>query len=402
MVFAVAAVVVIHAVTGGRGGPVARALSWHPLAALGVISYGVYLWHWPVIVYVTPERARVDGWVLDGLRVALTLGVAAVSYVAVERPIRRGALSGRPMRLALVGAVAVTAAAVLAGTVGTVRPAEVTVTAAGPTPDVAAAAPSGAVREAAGADSNPYRFYPASIPEGGPRILLVGDSGPMFLAAGLATEARSAGAAVASDAEFGCTPLAPEGVSRWGERVIEVEPCHHRRRATWRDLVEEFRPDVVVYYLAAVSGLVDVRLDGEWVGNCARSFDRYLAEALAEDLDVLTAGGARALLATSPMTPAASTNPTGPAAVECRAATFAVTAASRTDTAVIDLAGTVRAGGDAQVGMFRDPVHLSDAGAAYVAEWMSRRRWPRLTADLAVNRSGGSHRATARSGTPAT
>jgi hypothetical protein len=30
----------------------------------------------------------------------------------------------------------------------------------------------------------------------------------------------------------------------------------------------------------------------------------------------------------------------------------------------------VKAGGDAQVGMFRDPVHLSDAGAAYVAEWM--------------------------------
>ena len=70
------------------------------------------------------------------------------------------------------------------------------------------------------------------------------------------------------------------------------------------------------------------------------------------------------------MTPAASINPTGPAAVECRAATYAATAAGRTDTAVIDLAGTVKAGGDAEVGMFRDPVHLSDAGAAYVAEWM--------------------------------
>ena len=293
VVFAVAAVVVIHAVTGGRGGPVARALSWRPLAALGVISYGVYLWHWPVIVYVTPERARVDGWVLDGLRVALTLGIAAVSYVAVERPIRRGALSGRPVRLALVGAVAVTAAAVLAGTAGTVRPPEVAVTAAGPTPDVAAEAPSEGVREAVGADGNPYRFYPASIPEGEPRILLVGDSGPMFLAPGLAVEARSAGAVVASDSEFACTPLAPEGVSRWGERIVEVEPCHDQRRVTWGDLVEEFRPDVVVYYLAALSGLVDVRLHGEWVGDCDRRFDHYLADALGEDLDVLTVGGAR-------------------------------------------------------------------------------------------------------------
>jgi peptidoglycan/LPS O-acetylase OafA/YrhL len=40
-----AALVVIRATTGGPPGRVARALSWRPLCLLGIVSYGVYLWH---------------------------------------------------------------------------------------------------------------------------------------------------------------------------------------------------------------------------------------------------------------------------------------------------------------------------------------------------------------------
>ncbi|HET6952328.1 MAG TPA: acyltransferase family protein [Acidimicrobiales bacterium] len=365
--FALAAVVLIHLVTGGRGGVLARLLAWRPLAALGVISYGVYLWHWPAIVYLVPARARIDGWALDALRVAVTLACAVVSYLAVERPIRRGALRGRPVRLALVGSVAVTAVAVVAGTAGTSRPPTVTV--AGVSSEVPQAA--GALAEREGDAGNPYRYYPAAIPEGAPRILLVGDSGPMFLVPALAAEAQRAGAVVASDSQFGCTPLAPEGVARWGDRIVETEPCHDQRRAGWADLVEQFDPDVVVYYLAAISGLTDVKLDGDWVGDCDAAYDGYLVEALEGDLDVLTGTGAQVLLATSPLAPIAGINATGPDAVVCRADTYRVIAGDRSDTAVIDMAGVVAAGaGEDHIGMFGDPVHLSPEGAAYVAAWM--------------------------------
>lgn len=70
--FALAAALVIAAVTGGPPGPLGRALAVRPLRELGAVSYGVYLWHWPVIVFLTPERGRLDGWALDGLRVAIT------------------------------------------------------------------------------------------------------------------------------------------------------------------------------------------------------------------------------------------------------------------------------------------------------------------------------------------
>ena len=65
-----------------------------PLVGLGAISYGVYLWHWPVIVYLTPERLGVRRIVAQVLCVVVTLALAVASYRLVERPVRRGVLRG--------------------------------------------------------------------------------------------------------------------------------------------------------------------------------------------------------------------------------------------------------------------------------------------------------------------
>ena len=65
-----------------------RALAWHPLHFLGTISYGIYLWHWPVIVYLNGTRTGLSTWPLDLLRITLTLALATASYYLVERPVR--------------------------------------------------------------------------------------------------------------------------------------------------------------------------------------------------------------------------------------------------------------------------------------------------------------------------
>jgi peptidoglycan/LPS O-acetylase OafA/YrhL len=63
---------------------VARALAWRPLRWLGLISYSLYLWHWPVFVLLSPQR----GWIRTAAAYALAIGLAALSKYLVEDPIR--------------------------------------------------------------------------------------------------------------------------------------------------------------------------------------------------------------------------------------------------------------------------------------------------------------------------
>ena len=85
--FAVVAAVVVVAVT--QPGPVTRLLDRGPLRLLGRVSYGVYLWHWPVIVLVTERNSPVHGFGLLVLRLALIAGATAASWLLVERPYQR-------------------------------------------------------------------------------------------------------------------------------------------------------------------------------------------------------------------------------------------------------------------------------------------------------------------------
>jgi peptidoglycan/LPS O-acetylase OafA/YrhL len=113
-----------------------RLLEVPALVGLGVISYGVYLWHWPVLVLVDEDRVGVDGSALLVLRLALTIGLALASFVLLERPIRHGAL-GRRLHGGAPLAVAATVAVVVVGVVLATRPAtppRQLVTAAGPPP----------------------------------------------------------------------------------------------------------------------------------------------------------------------------------------------------------------------------------------------------------------------------
>ncbi len=86
---------VIAAAVHPRPGPIARLLSFTPLCWAGLISYGLYLWHWPVDVVLDQDVTGLDGWPLFLLRFAVACAIAVVSYRFVEKPIRRGAGSTR-------------------------------------------------------------------------------------------------------------------------------------------------------------------------------------------------------------------------------------------------------------------------------------------------------------------
>jgi peptidoglycan/LPS O-acetylase OafA/YrhL len=63
---------------------IARALSWAPLAYTGRISYGMYLWHYPIVSFVS---GFLSPNVAFAVCLALTYGVATVSWRFVEKPL---------------------------------------------------------------------------------------------------------------------------------------------------------------------------------------------------------------------------------------------------------------------------------------------------------------------------
>ncbi|MCB1004061.1 MAG: acyltransferase, partial [Acidimicrobiales bacterium] len=91
-------------------GPIPEIFSKSGIVALGKISYGVYLYHWPIFLWLTPERTGLALWPLFVLRVAVTIGVSLVSYHYLEQPVRQRVLLVKP-RSWLVAPAAVTAVA---------------------------------------------------------------------------------------------------------------------------------------------------------------------------------------------------------------------------------------------------------------------------------------------------
>jgi peptidoglycan/LPS O-acetylase OafA/YrhL len=75
-------------------------LAWGPLRWIGVRSYGIYLWHWPVFMVTRPQLdVAYEGSGLLALRLAVTVLLADLSYRYVETPIRTGALERAWKRL---------------------------------------------------------------------------------------------------------------------------------------------------------------------------------------------------------------------------------------------------------------------------------------------------------------
>ncbi|HEY1324228.1 MAG TPA: acyltransferase family protein [Streptosporangiaceae bacterium] len=141
---------------GAAASPASRLgvlLGIRPLRWVGVRSYGIYLWHYPIIVLTTPVNGR-ESPARGALQVAAAFGVAALSWRFVEEPIRHGAVgrwlaqarsarwrlgaAGRRTRLTVVASVGVVALA-SCGLAGVVPPSASPAPGTMPAPSPAAA-----------------------------------------------------------------------------------------------------------------------------------------------------------------------------------------------------------------------------------------------------------------------
>ena len=81
-----------------------RVLGWKPLRWIGVRSYSLYLWHYPIFCITRPvldfrDFGHLSGWPVFLLRFVLSFGAADLSYRFIETPIRGGALGRYTARL---------------------------------------------------------------------------------------------------------------------------------------------------------------------------------------------------------------------------------------------------------------------------------------------------------------
>ncbi|MEU1046651.1 acyltransferase [Streptomyces sp. NPDC005897] len=109
---ALAAALLIACLARAPHTPVGRLLAAAPLRRLGLVSYSLYLWHWPVYLLLGEERLGFGGARRTAVLLTVSVALAWLSKVLVEDPVRFRArwARGRTGALALVATFAVLAA----------------------------------------------------------------------------------------------------------------------------------------------------------------------------------------------------------------------------------------------------------------------------------------------------
>jgi peptidoglycan/LPS O-acetylase OafA/YrhL len=305
---ALAVSAVIVSVVQPQRGALGAALSWAPLRWIGRVSYGLYLWHWPIYLTLTETRTGVHGYPLLFVRLAVTTVFAAVSYYAVELPIRRGTLRLPHLRVLVpVGVAALVAALVMTTTGGGASTASQTLRAL----ERGAAPPPQAKPAVQARSTFPVQLPepPPNVPTGsGPvpfstppaptKVLIVGDSVAGTLGLGFDVVGPESNLQVWNRGTLGCGLLRGGEVVMGGQITPENSGCDdwHTR---WVENVDAFHPDVVLL-LTGAWDVLDRRINGQWYRLGSVEYDNYFLTELDQATRLLSSEGAKVVVLTTP------------------------------------------------------------------------------------------------------
>ena len=276
LLLALGVAVVIAAAVQPKAAPLGRLLSLPPLRRLGLISYGVYLWHWPIYLMLTADRTGIDSYGLFAVRVATTLAVATVSYYLIEMPVRRGAFRGWKVSWTFAPAGAACVAVVMVfSTRGALSP--------------VTAAPVAAMPQVEAASISRIS-----------RVMVLGDSVALSLEPGLTQVAQGRNLSVWNRSRLYCGFLpADMMVDFSGNPSTDLEAGCKDWRKTWRSDVEAFRPDVVLMLFGRWD-YPDHVVNGVKLETGTPEWNDYILNELQTQLDVLASQGGKLALVTWP------------------------------------------------------------------------------------------------------
>ncbi len=291
-------------------GPAFWILESKPAVWLGKVSYGLYLYHWPIILFLTPERTGLDGNALAAYRLAVSLAVTALSWYLIEQPVLRRKPAPWPMAFATVTSMAVIFVGLLWVTADRPPEIEQIIVAApaepgdetgttddGGDPDATAAAEGG---------DDPATTVPVDRPF---KLLVVGDSVPNQVVPALREQAevRDLDVQVFDETHIGCV------ITRYGDKrpdpdnegpvgdvcsgwadPVEITSVVDPEVVSWPTAIEAFQPDAVLLYTSAwdASDRRIPSLGPDWVHAGQEVFDEYALSEYELAADTLTESGA--------------------------------------------------------------------------------------------------------------
>jgi peptidoglycan/LPS O-acetylase OafA/YrhL len=306
-VVAVVTALVIAALEAGHGGPAGRMLSAEHVVYLGRISYGTYLWHWPVVIVINRSFA-LSTLSTIGVTVLLATALAALSFHMLERPIRMSALLDRHRGAVIASGLAISVVAALVLIPAITDPDDSARDVAGPelTTSGLVPVPSDLDWQAIGATlprlHNCFGEPPdaCTVVRGpGAHVLLIGDSHAAMVAPTLTKVAKDQGLTL-SVAVHGSCPWQRDLFSRPAGADSALEVCRREKADLYERVLPALAPDVVVAMNLAHEDptLLGPYLgpDGDILEPGAPTADDWLERTTRDAVDVFRDGGADVVL----------------------------------------------------------------------------------------------------------
>ncbi|MGZ4708707.1 MAG: acyltransferase family protein [Acidimicrobiales bacterium] len=277
-------------------GPVSRLMALSGLRRVGELSYGIYVFHWPIFLWLDGDRTGLSIWPLFLLRIAVTTAVALLSYHYLEQPIRRRKLTiGGRSPLVVAPAVAVLLAlGAWTITAGAPKPisdftdAEKTLQSLG----------SGSTTPITGPDGNPLPLQPA-------KVSMYGDSTAVVVGVGLADvdQEKNLIQSVDGGAWLGCG-LGRGGQLRSTDKPVILRltlPACNRWADTYTQVLDRVHPDLNVV-LDAPWDVSDRKIPGDdtWRGFGDPVYDDFFRHEMLDAVDLLSSQGGTVVWLTTP------------------------------------------------------------------------------------------------------
>ena len=313
----VAAVVLIVGIEAFRTGPVNWLFSSSPAVYLGKISYGTYLWHWPVIlVAIALTDDSISPLSTFAISALVATGLASLSYQILERPVRQQKFLDRINPAVVVSGLAISAVAALViiptiidpyqATANTARGESTAGFTAVPTLDFASVRSDVGDLHGVVLNENCFGRPTAdctAVRGSGSKILVIGDSHGQMMAPTFAKIAQEQDLTFSSAASSGCPwqeNLYPADVRVAGDQVF-LERCIAFKKDLYERVIPELDPDLIIGwsndYLTRRPGAVYDK-DGTPISSSGPEDLRQQIRAETErSIKKLSAGGAKVLIA---------------------------------------------------------------------------------------------------------